>query len=200
MKYLKLFNQDAEYQQFKESEDFVLPNVSFVEETKVVKFNPYTAPTSPNVVCTYNVTDISQETNILHSYALSYVTNMIVDGIEMDADTYYQFDTVGNHVIEFVLDDPTTIGHDAFSNCSSLTTITIPDSVTTIGGSVFNGCRELSEITCNAITAPTIGSRNTFKYVKEGGVLKVPTGSDYSSWMSTSNYYLGNYNWTIEYI
>jgi len=32
--------------------------------------------------------------------------------------------------------------------------------------------------------------------VKTNGTLHVPSGSDYSAWMSTSDFYLGKYNWT----
>jgi hypothetical protein len=80
-----------------------------------VAFNPYVEPSSPNVVCTYNVTDVSQETLLLYAYGLDCFSSMIIDGIEMDAETHYQFDTVGNHVVEFVLYDPTNISEDAFS-------------------------------------------------------------------------------------
>lgn len=38
----------------------------------------------------------------------------------------------------------TSIGDEAFSECSSLTSVTIPTSVTSIGTSAFNGVRELS--------------------------------------------------------
>jgi hypothetical protein len=34
----------------------------------------------------------------------------------------------------------TSIGNSAFSECSSLTYITIPNSVTSIGNSAFSGC------------------------------------------------------------
>jgi hypothetical protein len=44
MKHLKLFNDTASYEAYKNSEDYVLPNVSYVEETKGVSYEPYVAP------------------------------------------------------------------------------------------------------------------------------------------------------------
>ena len=41
----------------------------------------------------------------------------------------------------------TSIGWEAFYKCTSLTSITIPDSVTSIGVSAFRGCSKLSRIT-----------------------------------------------------
>ena len=50
----------------------------------------------------------------------------------------------------------TTIKEYAFSNCSSLTSVTIPNSVTTIGDNAFNGCTSLTSVTIgNSVT--TIG-------------------------------------------
>ena len=44
-------------------------------------------------------------------------------------------------------DSVTSIGRSAFWSCGSLASITIPDGVTSIGGSAFSGCSSLASIT-----------------------------------------------------
>ena len=48
----------------------------------------------------------------------------------------------------------TSIGGSAFENCSSLTSITIPNSVMSIGSSAFRGCSSLTSVTIpNSVTS-----------------------------------------------
>src|SRR5574344_1420861 len=41
----------------------------------------------------------------------------------------------------------TTIGEQAFGNCDSLTSVTIPNSITSIGRRAFTTCKSLTSIT-----------------------------------------------------
>jgi hypothetical protein len=51
-----------------------------------------------------------------------------------------------------------SIGDYAFYNCTSLTSITIPNSVTSIGNEAFRNCSNLTDVYCLATDVPTTGS------------------------------------------
>ena len=61
----------------------------------------------------------------------------------------------GNQVKEYILgDEVQSIGQYAFSGCSGLPSITIPNSVTSIGDYAFSGCSSLPSITIpNSVTS-----------------------------------------------
>ena len=97
----------------------------------------------------------------------------------------------------YIPDNVTDLGNDsAFKGCRSLSSVTICSDITSIKQYTFSDCSGLTMVTLLASTAPYIYS-NTFKNVKTNGTLYVPIGSSgYDTWMQTSSYYLGFYNWT----
>ena len=135
------------------------------------------------------------------NYAFGSCTNLTSITIPDSVTTIdsYMFRDCSNLTSITIPNSVTSIGYAAFYDCTNLTSITIGSGVTSIGNTVFYNCSSLNEITCLATTTPSIQS-GTFSNVKANGILKVHTGSNYSSWMRTNKTYLGYYNWTVEYI
>lgn len=94
----------------------------------------------------------------------------------------------------YITSSVTNIASGAFEN-TAIEFFEIPATSVTIGDRVFAGCSALTAITMNAPTAPSV-SQHTFYQVHTGGTLTYPSGSDYSSWLSNNEYYLGYYGWT----
>ena len=71
-------------------------------------------------------------------------------------------------------DSVTSIGESAFYNCTGLTSITIPDSVTSIGSSAFEGCKSLTSITIPS-SVTSIGYE-AFRYCTGLTSVTIPDG------------------------
>ena len=159
MKYLKYFQEESEYTGYKSSTSYVVPNVSYVVSTNGIY---YEAPViTPNNEIWYTSTD----DNIVTPYSAT------VFGANIVSNTYEN----GKGIILFD-GDVTTIGGYAFKNCTSLTSINIPDGVDEIGMYTFSDCINLTSITipdsvltigkhafnsCKNLTSVTIGNSVT---------------------------------------
>ena len=105
--------------------------------------------------------------------------NLVDKAIKIAEVTWHPNQYMGDVVIPEEVDyngasySVTGIGQSAFSNCYSLTSVTIPSSVKSIGGSAFSGCSGLTSVTipssvtgighnafsnCSGLTSVTIGS------------------------------------------
>ena len=71
----------------------------------------------------------------------------------------------------------TSIGKQAFYECTGLTSITIPNSVTEIGSYAFSRCTGLTSIICKAVDLPTLGY-HVFYNVPKTIPLYVPDGKE----------------------
>ena len=158
MKYLKYFKTDADYQNYFNSDDFVSPNVSYVEDTNVVYYNPYdlimTSKSNPEVMKVCYNQGWAASPSEMHASEAAKVTSIgtAFQGLGQGDSGGYGYDDSSNISFTFSFDEfkyftgVTSIVKDAFYG-SNIVSITIPDSVTSIGGRAFYNCSSLTSIT-----------------------------------------------------
>lgn len=127
-----------------------------------------------------------------NSFSGTSITNLVIGDGNKTMNNAFQYCsrltdiTIGNNV--------STIGDYAFTYCDNLTGVTIGSGTTEIGKSTFAHCPKLINITIDSSPAPSL-YYYTFNGVATGGTLNYPYASDYSTWLSQDEYYLGYYNW-----
>ncbi len=102
-----------------------------------------------------------------------------------DEKTLLQY-AAGKTAASFTIPDSvTSIAHDAFFGCSSLTSVVIPDGVTNIGSDAFGACNNLTEIT---IPDSVISIDNQAFYDCSSLTIYCEAESQPSGWDSSWNY------------
>ena len=112
------------------------------------------------LLCTTAATAHNFEVDSIYYNVLSYTDKTVAVSYRGTSSSHYSNEYTGSIVIpESVTYDATTysvtsIGSSAFSGCTGLTSIEIPNSVTSIGGSAFSGCTGLTSIEIpNSVTS-----------------------------------------------
>ena len=180
-KYLKEFETHTEYENYTaDTANFILPNVSYCVDTpNEVHYNPYVEPLETRVVAKFNITSTSSPTPISYKYygtdGTSGFSAIEVDGVELpNVVSAYTFSTTGEHIVKYTLKDPTTIGAYSFYDCTSITSITIPDSVTSISSDAFYHCKILTSV--NIPTNVTSIDSYAFTYCEKIESIEIPDG------------------------
>lgn len=104
-----------------------------------------------------------------HRYSTSSSATFIVKVFgNVSFDNNWSYSCFSENMLKEVVigNTITSIGKNAFKNCTILTSVTIPNSVTSIGQSAFQGCTSLTGITIpNSVTS--IGSQAFYQcYIK----------------------------------
>ena len=168
MKHLKKFDNNSSYEEYILSEDFITPNVSYVEENSGVYYNPFQSsnndPYEDYLKLVYKVENTDEPTNLFYYYYwdeedkdgldLNLVKSLIVDGTEISPVHQYLFESTGEHEVYVKFVDNTTIPKNAFKGCTGLINVIIPNSVQTIGDMAFYECTGLESIDIpNSVTS-----------------------------------------------
>ena len=124
---------------------------------------------------------------------MDFYTRLFADGLSSAGNENFKL-LVSRElttVTEKMLDGVTKIKAGAFSGCSSLPSIEIPNSVTSIGGVAFRDCTSLASVTVLATTPPTLGTSvfsNTHSdlkiYVPSASVNAYKAATNWSSYES----------------
>ena len=163
-------------------------------------FDSFGAPVNIQKNIPVHIDYYTNNVSSVPSFSLqSYLTEVVIDD-RISVLRYQMFERCHSLTSVTLSNTIYSIPTSCFGGCDKLTSIVLPASIVSIGQTAFLGCSALTSITCYATTAPSVNHSFYSKTSSfpENGVLRVPVGSDYSSWF---NGYVGlPSGWTVEYI
>ena len=149
----------------------LLPLAGFAADTEATvgiwKIS-YTAatPTDGQIVGFKNDVTASEVTALTIPATLNDTENGHVVEIQSIADNFYTTSAVYTSIVSIDMESATnltTIGANAFKNCTGLTTVKFGSKLTTVGASAFEGCSSLATVTFQAAAAAQTIAASAFK-------------------------------------
>ena len=125
----------------------------------------------------YTVTDAEAKTVELTGYVTKPTGTLTIPATVTNESTEYSVTSIGSWAFSncssltavTIPEGVATIGHSAFEGCSSLTAVNIPEGVTSIGGNAFRNCSSLTAVTLpDGLT--TIGNSAFFNCTSLTGI------------------------------
>lgn len=162
MKYIKLFTDHNNYQNFIESQDSLQPNISFCKTVRHIHFNPE----ETRLIAIFNITDTTNPTTItnvngwddIESVEITSPTNNVFtltanDLVEYDSISGidpllgYQFTETGNFTFKYTFKPNVhTIPTNLFNYIPYVKRVEIPYVINIIGNNAFVNCTNLETV------------------------------------------------------
>ncbi len=156
-----------------------LESIVFEENSKLERFEDgnvwgcfYNCKELKSITIPKSVKYIGRET-----FKASGLENIVFEeGSKLDAIGYLAFSGCSSLTSIEIPNSVTSIEQSAFSGCSSLTSIEIPNPVTSVGNYAFKGCSSLTSIICHAENVPETES-SAFNDCPSDMTIYVPVNS-----------------------
>lgn len=148
IQHIKYFNEHTAYNNYINSSTAILPNMSFCQDSEHIHLKSYveTKITAKFYIPAQPLLNTS--INVMNNDASLYFSEIEINGVvQENVQTQYKLTQQTNIIKYTLVNDSSTLGSNAFKNCSYLNEIFIPESIKNIDERAFYQCSMLNSVT-----------------------------------------------------